>query len=241
MITSGDPARDVTVVTFNARQGGSLTAGPETLMRDWGADIAAFQECGGELRLAIENMIGWHTSTGSALCVVSRFEILDTQIMEREVLESIGGSGLVTSYLLAGNEGPFWLTNLHLDTPRDGLELLRAGRLSEGIRILEQKSLLRDVELRRAQRFTMALSGPRITVGDFNTPPESRAYRKEWGGWTNAFSVAGFGIGGTRLNGWIRARIDHVVVDDSWKVVDAWLGNDVGSDHLPFLATVRVR
>ena len=107
--------------------------------------------------------------------------------------------------------------------------------------MLKQKSLLRDVELRRAQRFVVAVSGPHITVGDFNTPAESRAYREEWGGWTNAFSVAGFGIGGTRLNGWIRARIDHVVVDDSWKVVDAWLGEDAGSDHLPMLATLRIR
>jgi endonuclease/exonuclease/phosphatase (EEP) superfamily protein YafD len=53
--------------------------------------------------------------------------------------------------------------------------------------------------------------------------------------------VAGFGLGGTRLNGWFRVRIDHVVVDDSWEVLDARLGEDVGSDHLPLVATIGRR
>jgi endonuclease/exonuclease/phosphatase (EEP) superfamily protein YafD len=78
-------------------------------------------------------------------------------------------------------------------------------------------------------------------LGDFNTPAESRIHRSEWRGWTNAFSVAGFGLGGTRLNGWFRVRIDHVMVDDSWEVLDARLGEDVGSDHLPMLATIGRR
>jgi endonuclease/exonuclease/phosphatase (EEP) superfamily protein YafD len=51
----------------------------------------------------------------------------------------------------------------------------------------------------------------------------------------------GRGLGGTRLNGWIRARIDHVVADDSWEIVEAEVGQDVGSDHLPMIATVRPR
>lgn len=161
--------------------------------------------------------------------------------MDRDALRSVGGSGLVATYALDGPDGRFHLTNVHLETPRAGLELIRAGRLGEGIRTLRQKSLLREIELRRAARWAERSGPPSVAVGDFNTPPESRHYRFEWGDWTNAFSVAGFGIGGTRLNGWIRARIDHVLVDDRWTVVDSWLGEDLGSDHLPILARVRIR
>jgi endonuclease/exonuclease/phosphatase (EEP) superfamily protein YafD len=51
----------------------------------------------------------------------------------------------------------------------------------------------------------------------------------------------GRGLGGTRLNGWIRVRIDHIVANREWRVVDSRLGEDVGSDHRPMIATVRLR
>jgi endonuclease/exonuclease/phosphatase (EEP) superfamily protein YafD len=130
---------------------------------------------------------------------------------------------------------------VHLETPRAGLALIRGGRLRAGMRLVEEKSHLRGIELRRSRHWVDDLEGPRIVVGDFNTPPESRAYREAWGDWVNAFSRVGHGLGGTRLNGWIRARIDHVLVDDHWIVVRSSLGGDVGSDHLPILATLRLR
>ena len=76
-------------------------------------------------------------------------------------------------------------------------------------------------------------------MGDFNTPAESTSYREVWSDWQNSFSLLGHGLGGTRLNGWIRTRIDHILVDDDWIVVGAELGRDVGSDHRPILATLR--
>ena len=175
------------------------------------------------------------------MCLLSRFPILQTRIMPAEVLQRAGGSGVVIAHLLDGYEGPFWLTNVHLGTPRAGLERIRRGSVLEGVRLLRRDSFLREIEHRQAAGFADDLSGPRIVMGDFNAPPESRIYRSEWDGWTNAFSRVGFGIGGTRLSGWIRARIDHVLVDDSWRVVDARLGRDAGSDHVAMVATVRRR
>ena len=55
------------------------------------------------------------------------------------------------------------------------------------------------------------MSGPFLVVGDFNAPVESVIYRRYWGDLRNAFSYAGFGFGSTRLNGWIRVRIDHIL------------------------------
>jgi endonuclease/exonuclease/phosphatase (EEP) superfamily protein YafD len=78
-------------------------------------------------------------------------------------------------------------------------------------------------------------------VGDFNSPAESPLFRSHWGDWQNAFNRVGVGLGGTRLDGWIRARIDHILADDRWTVVRAWLGPSLGSDHAPLLADLRLR
>jgi endonuclease/exonuclease/phosphatase family metal-dependent hydrolase len=161
--------------------------------------------------------------------------------MDAEVIHRAEGSGLVVSHLLQGDEGTFWLTNVHLETPREGLGLIRGGRVGEGVDLLERDGIMRDIEHRQARAFAAEQPGRKIVVGDFNTPPESRIYRTEWRGWTNAFTQVGRGFGGTRLSGWVRARIDHVLVDDSWTVVDARPGGDVGSDHLPMIARVRPR
>jgi endonuclease/exonuclease/phosphatase (EEP) superfamily protein YafD len=161
--------------------------------------------------------------------------------MDREALASVGGAAFVNAHRIDLGGRDLWLTNMHLETPREGLEMLREGRLGEGSETIRRQSFLRGIELRRAERFTRELEGPRVVLGDFNTPVESRTYEEEWGDWTNAFSKAGQGFGWTRLSGWVRARIDHVLVDDAWTVVDAFPGADVGSDHLPMIARIRLR
>jgi endonuclease/exonuclease/phosphatase family metal-dependent hydrolase len=227
-------------VTFNIQDGEGLSASAGQLMDEWGADAAAFEECGGGFGAQVRALEGWYNWTTQGVCMLSRFRILDTRVMPADVIQKAGGSGMVSSHLLEGDDGLFWLTIVHLGTPRAGLELIRRGSPLEGIRLLRRDSFLREIEHGQAARFA-DVPGARIVLGDFNAPPESRILRAQWRGWTNAFSVAGFGIGGTRLNGWIRARIDHVLVDDSWKVVSARPGRDYGSDHLPMVATVRRR
>lgn len=241
LLTSPDPLHDLRVVTFNARDGESLTRSPEQLVAEWGAEVVGFEECGGGLRGRLEEMDAWHVWSRRGVCLLSRFPILETDIMPADAIQAAGGSGIVSSHLLEGEAGPFWITIVHLGTPRAGLQMIRRGSIAEGIRVLRRDSYLREIEHRQAARFAAERTGPHIVLGDFNAPPESRIYRAEWEGWTNAFSRVGHGIGGTRLNGWIRARIDHVLVDDSWEVVDARVGTDVGSDHLPMIATVRRR
>jgi endonuclease/exonuclease/phosphatase (EEP) superfamily protein YafD len=234
-----DPARDIRFVTFNARGGETVSTSPVNLLREWDADVVAVQECGTALGRVLREVPGWNVETSSGLCLATRFEIVDMVEMDREALEYAGGSGLVVTYLLDSGNGPFFLTNLHLETPRAGFELIRAGRLWEGIPLTEEKSLLRDVELRRARRWVDQYEGAHVVVGDFNTPPESRSYRDAWSDWQNSFSIAGKGLGGTRLNGWIRARIDHILANGAWTVVGSWLEEDAGSDHLPVAAVLR--
>ena len=161
--------------------------------------------------------------------------------MDNAALRWAGGSGDVVSYRLNMEGRAVYFTNLHLETPRAGLERIRAGDIVSGAAKLGEKSTLRQIELRRARRWVDQFEGPHIVTGDFNTPPESPIYRAAWSDWHNAFSRAGQGLGGPRVNGWIRARIDHILVNGEWRVIRAQTGEDVGSDHLPVLAEVRLR
>jgi endonuclease/exonuclease/phosphatase (EEP) superfamily protein YafD len=161
--------------------------------------------------------------------------------MERKALESAGGSGVVVTYTLDLGGRFIYVSNIHLETPRAGFELVRSGQLDRGIPKVSEKSFLRGIELKRAAIWTEEFAGPQIVLGDFNTPPESRLFRRAWDGWQNTFSVSGWGTGGTRLNGWIKPRIDHILVGVEWRVLQAWVGDDVGSDHLPVFARIRLR
>ncbi len=234
----------LTVASLNAQGGDELPALP-ALLAAWDADVVLFQECGGPLRdqiLALEGAhspVDVHAATG--LCLVTRLELREAKQMGRDAFRFAGGAGLVWSYRLGWDDTTITVTNLHLETQRQGLELVSQGQLSEAIGPLRQKSLLRSIELREARRWVDTLAGPHIVAGDFNTPPESRIYRAAWGDWTNAFNARGRGLGGTRPNGWIRARIDHVLLDSFWRVVDVRVADDVGSDHLPVVATLRPR
>jgi endonuclease/exonuclease/phosphatase family metal-dependent hydrolase len=239
LLTSPDSERDIKVVSFNARGGLGVSRATTELMLDWEADIAAFQECRGPLQYAIQQLRDWNTDVTDGLCLISRFPITTVEQMERDAFQVAGGSALVVTYRLDVRGQPVTFTNVHLETPRAGLERIRAGELDEGIPKLQEKSSLREIELRRARRWVEEFPRPHIVVGDFNTPPESPIYRAAWSSWQNAFSVAGRGFGGTRLSGWIRVRIDHILVDQSWRVIDSKVGDDVGSDHLPVLTTLR--
>ena len=79
-----------------------------------------------------------------------------------------------------------------------------------------------------------------IVGGDFNLVGDGMVFRRRWGNWTDAFATAGWGWGQTKLQtGW-RVRIDHILGNTNRMPVNAWVGPDVNSDHLPLLADIAV-
>jgi endonuclease/exonuclease/phosphatase (EEP) superfamily protein YafD len=230
---------DLRIVTFNVAGGEALSNSPKALAEEWSADLVALQECGPRLAEYLAQVEEWHTDAQSGLCLMSRFPIQSAVAMDREGVERAGGSGLVVRYEIGGPLGSIALTQLHLDTPRDGLSPIREGRVIEGVERLRGKETLREIESRSARRWINEFPGPQIVLGDFNTPPESLIYRRYWGDFENAFSRAGLGFGGTRLNGWIRVRIDHVLVSGGWRVTGARAGDHAGSDHRPVIVDLQ--
>jgi endonuclease/exonuclease/phosphatase (EEP) superfamily protein YafD len=233
------------VVTFNA-DGGRVTAIElPNVLEEWKPDVVGFQECGEELRKAVERTQGWYHHSVRQLCVLSRYPMSDSAVMDRSQLAyveesaaGIGGSGDVVRYTIQAPSGPVNITNLHLETPRKGLEgILDGGFQAERMR---GNTAIRTIESRLARRWVNAGTLPTLVMGDFNTPVESRIFQDSWGDLTDAFSRVGFGFGMTRINGWIRVRIDHVLTGDGWYVDHATVGRDLGSDHLPLIVDLTL-
>jgi endonuclease/exonuclease/phosphatase (EEP) superfamily protein YafD len=239
--SAGIPVR---VATFNAEGGGVLAQLLPGLVERWGAQIVAFQECGESLAAAGARLPGWYHFEEKDLCLLSRYPIRRAEIMDRSGLDrvkqsetkEIGGAGYVVRFVLDGPRGPIRVGNLHLETPRKGFE----GLMDRDLRRLRMNTEIRDVESHLARAWVDTGTGPLVVLGDFNTPVESRIFRDHWGDLADAFSTAGFGLGMTKYNGWIRARIDHVLTSDAWHVDGAHVGPDAYSDHRPLLVDLTL-
>ena len=135
------------------------------------------------------------------------------------------------------------LFNVHFETPRPGLEAVlnrHKGLDFSRARELENVLQLRAAESERVSGWIARFGTPAIVVGDFNTPVESTIFRRYWSSLTDAFCQRGWGFGFTKVSekdGWsYGARIDHVLFTPQWRCTRCWVGDDIGSDHLPLLA-----
>jgi endonuclease/exonuclease/phosphatase (EEP) superfamily protein YafD len=134
------------------------------------------------------------------------------------------------------------LFNIHLRTPREGLEAFLSrepGGAQKFASVLQE----RDVESSATRKWIAGFDGPKLIAGDFNMPVQSVLFRRDWTSLNNAFSTTGHGFGFTKITeiGWFSygTRIDHVLYSDEWRCVRSWVGEDLGSDHLPLFAEFR--
>lgn len=234
----------VRVVTFNTGGGRVFAQLLPSLLERWKPQVVALQECGEPLAAAVRRSAGWSQYVGPDLCLLSRYPIRQTGVMDRSALDrvkqseanQIGGAGYVVRFVLDGPSGPIRVANVHLETPRKGLE----GLMERDLRRLRLNTEIRDVESHLARGWIDQGEGPLIVLGDFNTPVESRIFREHWGDLADAFSTAGTGLGMTKYNGWIRARIDHVLTSSHWHVDRVRIGADTFSDHRPLIVDLTL-
>lgn len=224
----------VRVLTYNVAGGDLVALRLDELMAEASPDIAVFQECGAPFGVALQRLEGYHVVTDSS-CIASRHPIAAIASMASADIQAAGGAGNAVRHRIELPTGPITVTNVHLQTPRWGLQFMFSDPAAAPHAIAENREI-RAIESRVARRWVDSTAGARIIAGDFNLPMDSRIYRTSWGGFEEAFDAAGFGFGYTRLNGWIRVRIDHVLTDGAWRSVRAEVLPDYGSDHLPLLA-----
>lgn len=235
-----DPLAPVRVVTWNV---GGQSLDPTALTRLFtthGADIAVFQECRGIPKEALPSELSKFASHESVgLCMLSRLPVTLVEERPREDVWKAAGSGAIIRYTFDGKAGPFTLTNVHLETPREGFEAFIHDGIRAGITVLAAKNEQRYVEARLAHEWTSREPAlPRLVAGDFNTPPQSDLLRNAWPGYRNCFGAVGQGFGHTKQTRWLGVRIDHVLASPEWECASSEVLSGFPSDHRPVLTQV---
>lgn len=261
-LPAAQPNSRLRVLSFNTEVGGAVAMQVRDLVARVAPDLIAMQECGPVLWDSLQALPGWHVERYQNLCTASRFPITAVDSMPRRDFERIrqfgyGGTGLVVRYTIATPHGPLGFVNLHLETARKGLEALTGsdgfipdslgpvlptpesptGTTGERISINAE---IRDRESERASVWSVHgdQRTPVVIAGDFNLPVESSIFRRHWGRFRDAFESSGTGFGWSKREGTLlRIRIDHILGNATAPhPVGTWLGDEMGSDHLPVIA-----
>jgi vancomycin resistance protein VanJ len=195
-------------------------------------DVVALQEWPGWHHSRVLADSGWHVRQTPALFLASRFPIRRMIELGSDSMTELGS---VARYDIEHPAEAVAFFNLHLASPRHGLyEVIHDRR--QGIEELEAGSDLRREQSGNVADEVREVSGPVLLAGDFNTPSESDIFRRMWGQYTDAFSVAGWGWGYTFYGGRTAVRIDHILAGKGWRCERCRVGPDVGSPHRPVIA-----
>jgi vancomycin resistance protein VanJ len=206
----------------------------EALVLESGADVVALQEWPEAEASALGTWPGWHRHAARRLFLASQFPIRQVTDLG---LNSYGPKGSVTRYDLETPAGLVHFFSLHLASPRDSIsETIHEDR--KGPVEMSANITRRWQQSEYIARHADNLEGPVVLAGDFNTPPESAIFRQVWGGYSDAFTEAGWGWGYTFAGGRTMVRIDHILAGKGWRCTDCWVGPQVGSPHRPVLANL---
>lgn len=200
-------------------------------------DVVALQECEASLDPHFLNATDWQSRREHNLWLASRWPIVrHEKVYDDGQLGYWGTIALLCELETPG--GRIAVVNVHLETPREGIDAVLTDGLSGWIAL--QDDIRRRAKISALARKLAETSLPTIVLGDFNMPVESAIYRRDWGGFQNAFSARGLGFGNTKFTRWFGVRIDHVLADTKWSVADSVVAGDIGSDHRPLLADLTL-
>jgi endonuclease/exonuclease/phosphatase (EEP) superfamily protein YafD len=195
-------------------------------------DVLVLQEWGGNVELPQFLAEGWQIARAGRIVVASRLPL--SQI-ERIYPPGEEWRVLGVRCKLTTAAGPVTVCGLHLRTPRRGLEDVLAHK-HLGLPLLAKETAERTADAALVGDWLKQIEGPFVVAGDLNMPPESVLYRRAFGPLKNAFSIAGFGYGGTKFTRIHSVRIDHILMSNDWQCTRCEVGSDVGSDHHPVTA-----
>ncbi len=239
------PARDeratlLRVLTCNVDQNNIRPAVLAALIASEKPDVVALQEVSSATRYAWPD--DWHVLHRDEFILASRWPITERRV-ERFSVPRSDTEVAAIYYAVQWSRRDVQLFNLHLESPRAGLEAVlsqKPGNRAAGAGQFAEVTDLRRRESEQVSRWLNRFGGAKIVAGDFNMPIESTIYRQSWATWENAFSSAGRGLGFTKrsqMAGWTYGtRIDHVLFTPPWRCVRCIVGDDVGSDHFPLIA-----
>jgi len=235
--SDGKPLR---VMTFNVQLDAVGQRKLLALLERVEPDIVAVQECG---RREISWPRGWDSTRVGRLEIGSRYPLRDRRVSRRRDPSSRNPTVNALAAVVETPRGDATLVNVHLRTPRRGIEpMLEGGGPAAPSRaaVLSEEISFRRREAEQIRAWLDDLPGGVIVVGDFNMPVDSTIYRRSFSDFQNAFGSTGLGFGHTKQSSAFGcafgARIDHILTGPGWAVGGCRVGEDIGSDHLPLIA-----
>ena len=140
---------------------------------------------------------------------------------------------------------PVAVYNVHLMTPRDGLQEMRAWSV-DAVEEIMSSAAARLAQVDQLNRDLDRESGPVLLAGDVNAPPESLVLRRlRSTRLQDAFGAAGRGYGYTYGHTlrprWSYMRLDHILFSRDFVALDSRAGGAVGSAHLRSWSTWRIQ
>jgi len=208
------------------------------LLHDVNPDIIALQEAGGPRLL--ERIRSEFPDEPWRGLFESEFSLISRMPLSREPVDWKEGRKPFSKYQITGESYVINYYNVHFMTPRYGLNHLREKGLA-GVQEVKRTTEYHEKESRLASLIVWPDRNV-IVSGDFNLTILHPIYREHWARFTNVFSKRGSGFGRTKnfpFHGLKGFRIDHILVDQNWEVVNAFVGPPLGSDHRPVIATLR--
>jgi vancomycin resistance protein VanJ len=234
------------VPTYNVATSEVATEALSALIRRVEPDIVALQEC--HPATYADVFVNWYVCEHGDLMIAARFPVQIGQVSSTHIPLHEWPRATLLECVVASPAGDVLVGTVHLPSPRYGLSALvdKTTLIAPSRRgLIETETANRNEVSERVALAVADRQSQRIMLGDFNMPTDSTLYRRDWAGYTNAFSSTGWGFGYTvqaSLRGWsLGIRIDHVLTGGDWQPVRCWLGPDLGSDHLPVIADLAWR
>lgn len=202
-------------------------------------DIITLQEVGDpKILKSVQDVLPnetWYGTFEKGFTLISKFKIKDSQIRSRGFFND--GGSVVGKHELISKDKSITFFNVHLDTPRWGVEAILSDKLDA---VDKMKIITARQERESASTSAWASSSQNVIVsGDFNMRDVNPIYRTYWSKFSNAFSKVGFGLGYTKYTRRHGVRIDHVLFDSDWKAIKAYVGPDLNSDHRPLVVDLE--
>jgi endonuclease/exonuclease/phosphatase family metal-dependent hydrolase len=191
----------------------------------------------------------WNVKSNGQYIIASKFPISDTKLCSISFpgenhtclrCELLIGTAIITVY------------NVHLETPREGLNAFRAVKrrptyLSQAVQRFEYNVEARLIQARTLSGYISKEEGPVIVAGDLNSPDASLACAMmRNAGLHDSFDESGKGYGYTygqflleHRVPWVHfpwMRIDHIMTNSHFQSSRCWAGTEKASEHRPVIA-----
>lgn len=196
-------------------------------------DVVAIEECSEYTARRLFPADQWHLAGNWELWTASRFPIVNPPFAFR--FEDSFRTSFATRMELMTPAGILTFYTVHLASPHSVFSA--ALRATPGSRHgVESNAMMRLKEATMLAEDAKSKNGPLLIAGDFNLTRDSAIYRRNFSGFSDAFSVAGFGFGWTYRVRWTITRIDHVLTAGPLRCRHCWVASDVQSPHRPLIA-----